>query len=154
MASYRYYHMKYSGFDEVDIGGFFPGDTLGVPASLSGDPIQDWYFVAGLTTNITSNTTNDFHYSYLRNWWAWNRVGAPPQVPGLGGALELMSGQTDGHAQDLGPFNVDNQTTRSRFWDGHDNAFRDDLSMLKGNHLFQFGGYYQRNILGLPPAQR
>ena len=23
--------------------------------------------------------------------------------------------------------------------------FRDDLSMLKGNHLFQFGGTYQHN---------
>ena len=145
MASYRYYNMKYSGFDEVDIGGFFPGDTLGTPRSLASDPIQDWYFVAGLTSNITSNTTNDFHYNHLRNWWAWNRAGAPPQIPGLGGALELMSGQTDGHAQDLGPFNVDNQTTRNRFWDGQDNAIRDDLSMLKGNHLFQFGGYYQRN---------
>src|SRR5579862_2065134 len=143
MASYRYYNMKYSGDDEIDIGGFFPGDTLGTPASLSSDPIQDWYFVAGLTSNITSNTTNDFHYSHLRNWWAWNRAGAPPQIPGLGGALELFSGQNK--TQELGPFNTDNQHIRRRFWDGQDNALRDDLSMLKGNHLFQFGGYYQRN---------
>src|SRR5208282_5809429 len=47
--------------------------------------------------------------------------------------------------QDLGPFNVNNQQIRRRFWDGHDNMFRDDLSMLKGNHLFQFGGTYQHN---------
>ena len=51
-------------------------------------------------------------------------------------------GQT---CQDLGPFNVDNQQIRRRFWDGHDNMFRDDVSMLKGNHLFQFGGTYQHN---------
>jgi hypothetical protein len=143
MASYRYYKIKLAGTEQVDIGGFFPGDTLGSPASISSDPVQDWYFVAGLTTNITSNTTNDIHYSYLRNWWAWSRAGAPPQIAGLGGALELDGGQTP--TQDLGPFNVNNQQIRRRFWDGHDQMFRDDISMLKGNHLFQFGGTYQHN---------
>jgi hypothetical protein len=143
MASYRYYNIQVAGGDEVDIGGFFPGDKLGVPASASGDPVQDWYLVAGLTTNITNRTTNDFHYSYLRNWWAWARNGAPPQISGLGGALELDAGQSA--TQDLGPFNVNNQQIRRRFWDGHDSMFRDDLSMLKGNHLFQFGGSYQHN---------
>ena len=144
MASYRYYNIKVAGDEQVDIGGFFPGDTKGTPASASGDPVQDWYFVAGLTTNVTNNITNDFHYSYLRNWWAWARNGAPPQIPGLGGALEIMAGQSQ--TQDLTPFNSNNQQIRSRFWDGHDNTFRDDLSMLKGNHLFQFGGTYQHNF--------
>jgi Carboxypeptidase regulatory-like domain len=143
MASWRYYKMNLASDNQVDIGGFFPGDTLGTPASQSSDPIRDWYLVAGLTTNITTNTTNDIHYSFLRNWWAWSRAGAPPQLPGLGGALELDSGQSN--VQDLGPFNVDNQSIRRRFWDGHDNMFRDDISMLKGNHLFQFGGTYQHN---------
>ena len=78
MASYRYYNIKLAGDEQVDIGGFFPGDKLGVPASASSDPVQDWYGVVGLTTNITNNTTNDFHYSWLRNWWAWGRNGAPP----------------------------------------------------------------------------
>jgi hypothetical protein len=143
MASYRYYKIKLAGTEQVDIGGFFPGDTLGTPASISSDPVQDWYLVAGLTTNITTNTTNDFHYSFLRNWWAWTRTGAPPQIAGLGGALEFDGGQTQ--TQDLGPFNVNNQQIRRRFWDGHDNMFRDDISMLKGSHLFQFGGTYQHN---------
>ncbi|MFY9909365.1 MAG: carboxypeptidase-like regulatory domain-containing protein [Candidatus Sulfotelmatobacter sp.] len=147
MSSWRYYNMKLASVDQVDIGGFFPGDTLGTPASQSSDPIQDWFFVAGLTTNITTNTTNDFHYSFLRQWWAWARVGAPPQLAGLGGALEIDSGQaTCGDTcQELDPFNTDNQQIRRRFWDGHDNMFRDDISMLKGNHLFQFGGTYQHN---------
>ncbi len=143
MASWRYYKMNLASDDQVDIGGFFPGDTLGTPASQSSDPIRDWYLVAGLTTNITTNTTNDIHYSFLRNWWSWQRAGAPPQLAGLGGALELDAGQSE--TQDLGPFNVDNQNIRRRFWDGHDNMFRDDVSMLKGNHLFQFGGTYQHN---------
>jgi Carboxypeptidase regulatory-like domain len=144
MASWRYYKVKLTSDDQVDIGGFFSGDTLGTPASQSSDPVQDWYLVAGLTTNITTNTTNDFHYSYLRNWWAWNRAGAPPQIPGLGGALELDAGQSS--TEDLGPFNVNNQNMRRRFWDGHDNMLRDDISMLKGNHLLQFGGTYQHNF--------
>ncbi|MFZ0275728.1 MAG: carboxypeptidase-like regulatory domain-containing protein [Candidatus Sulfotelmatobacter sp.] len=143
MTSWRYYKMNLASDSQIDIGGFFPGDTLGTPASQAGNPIRDWYLVAGLTTNITTNTTNDIHYSYLRNWWAWSRAGAPPQIPGLGGALELDGGQQE--TQDLGPFNVNNGDIRRRFWDGHDNMFRDDISMLKGNHLFQFGGTYQHN---------
>jgi len=144
MASYRYYNIKLASDDQVDIGGFFPGDKKGTPASVSSDPVQDWYLVAGLTTNITNNTTNDFHFSHLRNWWAWSRAGAPPQISGLGGALELDAGQNK--VQDLAPFNTNNQQIRRRFWDGMDNMFRDDVSMLKGNHLFQFGGTYQRNF--------
>lgn len=144
MASWRYYKMKLAGDEEVDIGGALPGDTLGTPASASNNPLQDWYLVAGLTTNVTNNTTNDIHFSHLRNWWAWLRAGAPPQISGLGGALELDGGQTQ--TQDLGPFNVNNQQIRRRFWDGDDNMIRDDVAMLKGNHYFQFGGTYQHNF--------
>lgn len=143
MASYRYYNMKLASDSQVDIGGFFPGNTKGTPASVASDPIQDWYLVLGLTSNVTTNVTNDLHYSWLRNWWAWNRNGAPPQIAGLGGALEIMAGQSQ--TQDLSPFNSDNQHIRARFWDGHDQMLRDDLSMLHGNHLFQLGGYYQHN---------
>jgi hypothetical protein len=144
MASYRYYNIKLAGDEQVDIGGELTGDTKGAPASASSNPVQDWYAVAGLTTNITSNTTNDIHYSYLRNWWAWTRAGAPPQLAGLGGALEIMAGQSQ--TQDLTPLNSNNQQIRRRFWDGHDQMLRDDISMLKGNHLFQVGGTYNHNF--------
>ena len=30
----------------------------------------------------------------------------------------------------------------TRLWDGHDYGLRDNLSWLKGTHLFQFGGEY------------
>ena len=43
------------------------------------------------------------------------------------------------------PYNVNTQQTRTRFWDGKDHFFRDDVSWLKGNHLLQFGGQYQHN---------
>jgi hypothetical protein len=145
MTSYRYFKFGLNATsDEVDIGGFFSGDKLGVPASQSSDPQQAWYLVAGLTTNISTNVTNDFHYSFLRNWWQWGRAGATPQLSGLGGALEIGNGES--HFENLGPYNVNTQQTRTRFWDGHDQMFRDDLSMLKGNHLFQLGGQYQHNF--------
>ena len=146
MSTYHYFKIRSDDTNQVDIGGFFKGDTLGVPASQSNVPEQAWMWVAALTTNISSNLTNDFHYSFLRNWWAYSRTGDTPQLPGLGGALELFSGQVNGQPQDLGPFNVNTQNTRTRFWDGHDQMFRDDLSLLKGNHLFQFGGTYQHNF--------
>ena len=145
-ASYRYYKLVRSTTSQVDVGGFFPGDTLGTPAALSVRPQQPWYFVAGLTINVTSNTTNDLHYSYLRNYWSWSNPGGVPQVSGLGsdvgGAALEPFGET---ANPLAPYNVNTQSVRTRFWDGHDNFLRDDWTMLKGNHLFTFGGAYQRN---------
>jgi Carboxypeptidase regulatory-like domain len=141
-ASYRYFKLISASDDQVDIGGFFPGDKVGTPASRSNNPQLPWYYVFGLTTNITTNTTNSFHYSYLRNWWAWGRAGDVIQIPGLGGALEPF-GETK--TQALIPYNVNTQQTRTRFWDGHDQMIRDDISVLKGNHLLQFGGTYQHN---------
>ncbi len=141
-ASYRYYKLTQLGSQQVDIGGFFSGDKLGVPAALANRPQQPWYFVTGLTTSITTNLTNDFHYSYLRNFWQWGDQNAPPQVSGLGGAMEPF-GESATYV--LAPFNVNTQNIRTRFWDGMDNFFSDNLSLLKGNHLLQFGGQYQHN---------
>jgi len=142
MASYRYYKLTQAYNSQVDIGGFFTGDKLGTPASVASRPQQPWYFVTGLTTNITANLTNDFHYSYLRNYWSWSDQNAPAQVAGLGGALEPF-GES---ANVLAPFNVNTQAIRTRFWDGQDNFLRDDLTLLKGNHLITFGGQYQHNF--------
>jgi hypothetical protein len=141
MASYRYYKLTRAVDDQVDTGGFFAGDKLGVAASTANRPVQPWYFVTGLTTNITSRLTSSFVYSFLRNSWAWSDNNAPAQAAGLGGALEPFGESTNV----LAPFNVNTQDIRTRFWDGHDNFFREDLTQIKGNHLFQFGGQYQHN---------
>jgi hypothetical protein len=141
-TSYRYYKILLATTSQVDIGGFFPGDTLGTPSSLSVRPQQPWYYVAGLTTNITSHTTNDFHFSYLRNFWSWGNPGGIQQFSQLGGALEPFG---ESATTALAPYNVNTQSVRTRFWDGHDSFFRDDVTILKGNHLFTFGGAYQRN---------
>ena len=142
-TSYRYYRLTRATNSQVDIGGAFGSDQLGVPTPLSNRPQQPWFYVAGLTTNITPNVTNDFHYSYLRDFWAWETGNAPPQ-PGTdsAGVLEPF-GEYSTTA--LTPYNVNAQNVRTRFWDGHDNMLRDDITVLHGNHLFQFGGTYERN---------
>ena len=142
MSSYRYYHLQRATDDQVDIGGFFKGDTLGTPTALTNRPQVPWYLVVGLTTNISTNVTNDFRYSYLRNAWEWASFGDPAQFSTLGAAIEPF-GETAREA--LSPYNVNTQNTRTRFWDGKDHFFRDDVSWLKGTHFFQFGGQYQRN---------
>ena len=142
MSSYRYYKLTRTTTSQVDIGGFFSGDKLGTPTAVANRPQQPWYWVTGLTTSITPSLTNDFHFSYLRNFWQWTDKNAPPQVSGLGGALEPLGESSTGV---LAPFNVDTQSIRTRFWDGHDYFFRDDLTFLRGKHMLQFGGQFQRN---------
>ena len=43
------------------------------------------------------------------------------------------------------PYNVNTQNVRQRFWDGQDNMIKDDVTMIKGSHIIQVGGVYQRN---------
>jgi len=142
MSSFRYYNLVRATTDQVDIGGFFSGDTLGTPSSLTTRPQLPWFLVLGMTTNVSSHVTNDFRYSFLRNWWQWGSRGDPAQFSNLGAALEPFGEQ---QTEVLAPYNVNTQQTRTRFWDGHDNFLRDDVSMLKGSHLLQFGGQYQHN---------
>lgn len=142
MSSLRYYELARATDDQVDIGGFFSGDKLGTPASLTNRPQKPWYLVLGMTTSITSTLTNDFRYSFLRNYWQWGSSGDPVQFSNLGAALEPY-GELSREA--LVPYNVNTQNTRTRFWDGKDHFFRDDVSWVKGTHLLQFGGQYQHN---------
>lgn len=142
MATYRYYGFTQLTTSQVDIGGALPGDQFGVPAAQAPRPQKPHSITAGLTSTITPNLTNDFRANYLRNWWQWSTAAAPPQLPGLGGALEI-GGES---ANALIPYNVNTQSVRQRFWDGQDQYYRDDMSLLHGNHLFQFGALYQRNF--------
>jgi hypothetical protein len=142
MSSYRYMRLSNLTTNQTDIGGFFTGDTLGQPVALAPRPQLPSFFVTGLTWNVRPNIINDFKYSFLRNFWQWSDQNSPPQLPGLGGALEIGGEATTA----LIPYNVNTQNTRQRFWDGHDQMFRDDVTIIKGNHLMQFGGTYQRNF--------
>jgi hypothetical protein len=134
-TTYRYYRQQRATGNQISIAG-------GTPVSTAARPSSPWYYTASLSTNITNNLTNDFHYSFLRNWWARSSLADPPQVSGLGGALE-PEGETSTNV--LAPLNLDTQDVRTRFWDGKDHMFRDDVSWLKGTHFFTFGGIYQHN---------
>jgi len=142
MGSYRYFALSQLTTNQVDIGGALPGDKLGVPAARAPRPQKPDMLVGGMTTTINPTMTNDFHYSFTRIWWQWASSAAPPQLPGLGGALEI-GGES---SNDLIPYNVNNQNTRQRFWDGHDSMFKDDVTKVKGNHVISFGGNYSRNF--------
>jgi hypothetical protein len=143
MSSYRYYNLQNATTSQVDIGGLVQGDTVGQPKSLSNNPQQPWFLVAGLDANLSSSWTNSIRYSYLRNWWQWGRYGGVTQFPGLGGALEPGG---ENATQALIPYNVNTQQTRTRFWNGQDNMIRDDATWIHGKHMVQFGGMYQRNF--------
>ncbi|MBO0720622.1 MAG: carboxypeptidase regulatory-like domain-containing protein [Blastocatellia bacterium] len=140
-TSWRAQHINNVTTNQVDLGGALPGDTFGQPAATAPRPQVAELLVAGMTTTISPHTTNDFRFSYQYNWWQWSSGNAPAQIPGLGGALEIGGESTSA----LIPYNVNTQNVRQRIWDGQDKMFRDDVTMLKGNHLFQFGGLYQRN---------
>jgi hypothetical protein len=137
MLSYRYFHLYQSTTSQVDIGGFFPGNTLGVPKSLTDRPQTPSFYVAGLTSVLTPRLINDLRVSYTRNSWEWGSAGAPAQLPGLGAAVEFG----------LLPYETARGNSLSRYWNGHDYVLRNDLSLVHGNHLFQFGGTYTRWLL-------
>ncbi len=146
-ASWRAQHIVNTTTNQVDIGGALPGNSFGQPVATALRPQVAELLVAGMTTTISPHTTNDFRFSYQYNWWQWSSSNAPPQLPGLGGAVEIAPGNASGaeSINALIPYNVNTQNIRQRIWDGQDKMFRDDVTMLKGNHLLQFGGMYQRN---------
>ena len=139
MVSYRDYDYHLLVSNQVDMSGTLAGSP-GSYTSTAPRAIKPDYFVAGLSTTITPNMTNDLHFSYLRNFWQWFTDGGVPN-PGLGGVVEVGGESINA----LIPYNVDSQDTRQRYWDGKDTYLSDQLSQLHGNHLFQFGGTYQRN---------
>ena len=140
MSSYRYYSFTQA----VNVQTTMTNSGF---VSDAARPQKPSYLVAGLTTTITSNLTSDFRFSYLRNFWQWGSAAGVPQFAGLGGALEIGGESTNtGATNVLQPTNVDSQNTRQRFWDGHDFFVNEGFSWLKGNHLIQFGGSYQRNF--------
>jgi len=138
-ANYRHYREDAGFLRQVDIGGVLPGDVNGVPKVLSSIPRQPRYFVTGLTANITPYLTNDFHLSWLRDWWEWVSMPPFPQIAGVPAAL-VPGGDT---VNALVPLNIDTQNARTRLWNSHGMDFRDDASWVRGNHLFQFGGSFK-----------
>ncbi|HKW87661.1 MAG TPA: carboxypeptidase-like regulatory domain-containing protein [Candidatus Acidoferrales bacterium] len=146
-GTYHYYKLKNTVNNQWDIGGFFPGDTKGQYSAIRQKPQEPWFYTAGLTSDVSSNVTNDLHFSYTRNWWAYLSPSGVPNVAGYPAALEV-GGENSGAGSNplMAPYNTNNQNVRTRYWNGHDTMFRDDVTWIKGNHLFQYGGSYLRAL--------
>ncbi|HEU5453564.1 MAG TPA: carboxypeptidase-like regulatory domain-containing protein [Terriglobales bacterium] len=133
MASYRYGVTEQTTTNQVT---FNPDGSLVARANR---PIQPRYVVFGLTGQLSNNVTNDLHLGYLRHFWQWGTMGAQPQVAGLGGAMQLVN---EAIGSGVVPTNVDTQQARQRNWNGKDWNLIDNMTWLRGSHLFQFGGHY------------
>lgn len=150
-SSYRWYDSTTPNTDQVDIGGLVAGDKLGVPNAISKNLNSPRYFVTGLTASLAPNVTNDFHFSYLRNYWDWGRGGFIPQVAGVTVPIEMGEqssgepGTSSGLNMPLIPVDIATQRARERLWNDHNSDFRDNLSWLKGNHYLQFGGEFMHD---------
>jgi Carboxypeptidase regulatory-like domain/TonB dependent receptor len=136
-GTYHYFKLANTDAGQWDVGGFFPGDVKGQYSAIRHKPQLPWIYTAGLTTNLTPSVTNDFHFSFTRNWWAFTAPGDVPNVAGYPATLSVGFG--------FEPYITGRECCRSRYWNGHDYMYRDDVSWLKGNHLFQLGGSYRRN---------
>jgi len=147
MSSYRYAQIVNLTTNQVDIGGALGSDKFGQPTALAARPQRPGFLVIGITGSIKPNLLADFRFSYQREYWQWFDAGAPGQLPGMNGAAEIAAGlsTTFESTSALIPFNVNTQSTRTRFWDGHDNYLRGDLTWIKGKHLIQYGGAFQHN---------
>ena len=141
-ATYRYTKIVNLTTNQVDIGGAMPGDVLGQPAATAARPQLPSFLVIGLTSTLKPTMTNDFRFNYTRNFWQWGGTSSVPQVPGLGGAVEIGGESTSA----LIPYNVNSQNVRQRFWDGQDKIIKDDVTWIKGTHVIQIGGMYERNF--------
>lgn len=98
-SSYRGYDSTSPTTDLVDIGGLLPGDTLGVPKSVSLNTNSARYFVTGLTATLGPTVTSDFHFSFLRDQWGGGRGGFIPQ----GRGASYPSNSVNRPAASLGP---------------------------------------------------
>ena len=83
MASYRYYNIKLaSDSTRSTLAAFSPAISWARRPPQASDPVQDWYFVAGLTTNITTNFDQRLSLQLPAELVGLGRIGAPPQLPG------------------------------------------------------------------------
>ena len=102
-ATYRYTTVTSLTTNQVDIGGLVrrrhPGTAGGHRAARQ----KPSFLVLGLTSAIKPTMTNDFRWNYSRNYWQWFLTGGDaPQLPGLGGAVEIGGESTSA----LIPYNV------------------------------------------------
>jgi hypothetical protein len=140
-VSGRYNYYLQPGAQQIDIVGI-SGCTA--PCSTRKNPLQPRYYVAGLNGQITPHLMSQTNVSWYRHWWEWATTPPKPQVSGTAAALSL-AGEGPGTASQkfADPYNIDTQRARSRVWNGKDTYIAENLTYLRGNHTWQFGGTYR-----------
>jgi hypothetical protein len=132
---------------QEDISGSAPGCQKGTVCALGNRPLQPRYLVAGLTGKITPNLINEFHFNWLRHWWSWIAPGAKiPVIPASESDTRLQI-WSESQLNGMVPINMDTQHARQRVWNGQDYTFSDNLSWVRGKHLWSFGGRTQKQDL-------
>lgn len=141
-GSYRYFRQTAFSPTQIDIGGLLPGNARGQASSLSSIPVQPRLVVAGLNGVITPHLTNEFRFSWQRNFWWLQRVSPFPQVPGTNVALQVAGHSGFGGLVDE-PIDVHTQVARTQ--GVNDKVFQlvDNATWVKGRHTFQFGGSWR-----------
>ncbi len=145
-GSYRYFRQESASATQLDIGGLLQGNTKGVPASLAKVPVQPRYVVAGLTGQITPRFTNEFRFSYQRNFWWLTRVTPFPQVQGTNVAIQVAGDPQFGGIVSQ-PVDVHTQLARTQGVNDHVWQWVDNATWIKGRHTMQFGTSIRRLTL-------
>jgi hypothetical protein len=145
MASYRYSTSAIiPPTVQVDIGGVSKGCQIGVPCAIASRPLQPRFLVTGLTGRLTPNLVNEFHFDWLRHWWAWIAPGAHTQVIPTSLSDTPLQIWEESQTLSMVPINVDTQNARQRVWNGQDYTYNDNLSWIRGKHVWTFGGRAQK----------
>jgi hypothetical protein len=148
MGSYRYSTSAVAPPNiQTDIAGIAPGCQKGVPCSISSRPLQPRYLVAGLTGRLTPSLVNEFHFNWLRHWWSWIAPGAKIPVIANSESDTRLQIWSENKTNGMVPINMDTQNARQRVWNGQDYTYSDNLSWIKGKHIWNFGTRIQRQNL-------
>ncbi|MGH9769344.1 MAG: hypothetical protein ACREAB_18110, partial [Blastocatellia bacterium] len=137
-GTYRYATQEALDTGQLDIAGIVSGNTRGQAAPIARTPVQPRFLSTQLTGQLSPTLINEFNFGYARNWWSYVRQAPIPQVSGTAGALMIALNTLD---QGI---DVDTQRARSRTWRDHTWQFGDNLTWVKSNHTFQFGGTWRR----------
>ena len=140
-GTYHYNRYRLTTTNQFDI------TATGTPPLVGSTPVEPRLVTFMLQGTVGSHFTSQTHGSYMRDWWGWNRAPLTPQLPGIGGAINLsgearLGGTTSASKVWGDPTNFDTQDARSRLWFGKDYYAAQDSTWVHGTHTIQFGGGY------------
>jgi len=136
-STYRYATTGAKAPAQVDIAGL-TGGRPGEIRPLGFTPTEPRFFTAQLAGSLRPTLINEATLGYIRNYWAYRRTLPFPQVPGTAAAVMTAQGTLDSGVD------VDTPRARGRLWRDNTWQFSDNLTWIKGQHAFQFGGSLRR----------